>query len=98
MEEATPQSSLDWILLDYGITKLSNADLLNFAFGSGQDVVFDCSSVPKLKRFVIGANERQLHYVFTRLSKHVPRMRSLTVKTRLYAYQKESPSSKILRS
>ncbi|KAL3565985.1 hypothetical protein D5086_031400 [Populus alba] len=45
-------------------------------------VVFDFSSVPKLKRFVIGARERQLHYVFTRLSRHVPRMRSLTVKTR----------------
>ncbi|KAG6739129.1 hypothetical protein POTOM_056715 [Populus tomentosa] len=42
-------------------------------------VVFDFSSVPKLKRFVIGASERQLHYVFTRLSRHVPRMRSLTV-------------------
>ncbi|KAL9376058.1 hypothetical protein Peur_030178 [Populus x canadensis] len=68
-------------VLDRGITKLSNADLLNFAFGCGQDAVFDFSSVPKLKRFVISANERQLHYVFTRLSKHVPRMRSLTVKT-----------------
>ncbi|KAJ6856136.1 hypothetical protein NC651_037881 [Populus alba x Populus x berolinensis] len=45
-------------------------------------VVFDFSSVPKLKRFVIGARERQLHYVFTRLSRHVPRMRSLTGKTR----------------
>lgn len=49
-----------------GITKLSNADLLNFAFGCGQDAVFDFSSVPKLKRFVMGANKRQLHYVFTR--------------------------------
>ncbi|XP_011044989.1 PREDICTED: uncharacterized protein LOC105140033 isoform X2 [Populus euphratica] len=58
-------------------------DLLNFALGCGQDVVFDFSSDPKLKRFVIGANERQLHYVFTLLSKHVPRMSSLTVKTSL---------------
>ncbi|CAK7354182.1 unnamed protein product [Dovyalis caffra] len=59
----------------------SNANLHSILYGCIENVVFDLSGAPNLEKFHCNAGKTQLHYIFTHLPKHAPKLRTLSMFT-----------------